>query len=356
MIEPSEILFVGIGKSSVLWYRCALPAMHLGADWVGVRGSPPAVQVMTGIVKNDTALPNYDDYKVIILQQVNGNKWLRQINALRERGIKVLYEIDDYLHGVRKAVDHDFRKQFTSERLRGYETCMRACDGIICSTEYIARRYARFNRNLYICQNGLDVERYGLTRPERSTINIGWAGATGHLKAMVPWLNGMLRVMRQYKDTCFISIGMPELADAINQALGTERAIGIPFIPVECYPAAMTMFDIALAPAGSSSWYRGKSDLRWLEASALGVPVIADPNVYPNIEPGRTGFWASGPDELSFLLRKLVEDAELRHRVGEEAREYVHRERTADIAARAWYEVCSAVVGGHESMNQLARS
>ena len=49
---------------------------------------------------------------MVILQQPFGTRWLRQINSLRERGIKVLYECDDFLHGVANQKTHDFRKDF----------------------------------------------------------------------------------------------------------------------------------------------------------------------------------------------------------------------------------------------------
>jgi Glycosyl transferases group 1 len=355
-LEAHEILFVGTDKTSVLWYRVALPAMALGADWVGVRGRPPGPQVVTGEVRGESMIPRYENYRLIVFQQVHGREWLAQINSLRKRGIKVLYEIDDYLHGVAKQTHHDYAKHFTKERLKGHELCMRACDGIICSTDYIARRYAKFNRNVYVCRNGLDVNRYSLTRPQRSTVTIGWAGATGHLAILLPWLNALLPVLSEHADTCFASIGDHTLAGPIGELIGAERAIGIPFCPIECYPAAMTLFDIALAPAGRTAWYRGKSDLRWLEAGALGIPTIADPVVYPEVEHGITGFHAATPQEMAAILRELVVDGELRTRVGEAAREYVLNNRTSEIAATQWYEVCCAVAGEYESMHQLARA
>jgi glycosyltransferase involved in cell wall biosynthesis len=106
----------------------------------------------------------------------------------------------------------------------------------------------------------------------------------------------------------------------------------------------MALYDIALAPAGDSSFYRGKSDLRWLEASALGQPIIADPVVYPDIEHGVTGFHASTPEEMGAILRELVADAPLRRRVGEAAKAYVTEHRSAHVSARQWASVLREVV------------
>jgi hypothetical protein len=188
-LQPREIIFLGIGKSAVLWYRAALPAMNIGADWCGVYGTPPTLTILTGQVRNDTRLPDYEDYRVVIVQQPFGDAWLAHIKKLQAQGLKVVYEVDDYLHGVRKQSGHDYAKGFGKERLVEYEICMKAADAMICSTEYLAERYARFNEHIYVCQNGLDVSRYNLTRPRRPTVNIGWAGATGHREPLAEWLN-----------------------------------------------------------------------------------------------------------------------------------------------------------------------
>lgn len=358
MIEMSEVLFIGIGKSAVLWYRAALPAHHLGADWVGVRGEPPDLQVMTGIVKGDTALPVFGDYKVIVIQQPFGHAWLKQIRSLQARGIKVLYEIDDYIHSVGKQREHDYARFYDKARVAQHELCMRICDGMIVSTDYLARRYAKFNRRIYVCRNGIDLARYRLTRPERPTVNIGWAGATGHMRELIPWLNeAVIPVMHAYDNTCAVIVGQPGMANPIGQLFEDRtRAIGVPFTTLECYPAAMCLFDIALAPAGSTAWYRGKSDLRWLEASALKIPTIADPVVYPEIEHGVTGFHAGSPDEARVVLDALVSDKILRERVGQNAFDYICEYRSSDMAALQWSEVLTAVEGEYESIYQLERN
>jgi glycosyltransferase involved in cell wall biosynthesis len=353
MLEASEVLFMGIGSSAVLWYRIALPAIHLGADWVGVQGHPPALQVVTGIVKGDTQLPNYDDYRLVIIQQPFGRGWFEQIKALQSRGIKVLVEVDDYLHGVASQPYHDYAKYFTKERLIAHERCMRVADGIITSTPYIARRYHKFNKNIYICPNGLDLARYQLTRPPRETTNIIWAGGTGHTQTLLPWVSELLKVMTDHPDTCFVAIGDTGFAHPVNKLFGAERAIGVPFCAIECYPAAMCLGDIALAPAGRTSWYRGKSDLRWLEASALGIATIADPDIYPEIEQGVTGMHATTPAEMGEALRELIEDPTLRWEMGQRACNHVNEHRSSADAALTWREVCQAVVGDYTSAHQL---
>jgi glycosyltransferase involved in cell wall biosynthesis len=336
-------LFVGIGKTGVAWYRCALPAMYLDCDWLGAVGEPPNLQFVTGLTETASATGVLFDYDVVVLQQPSTEAWLTAIREMQERGVTVLFDIDDYVHGVRKLTDHVSSKAFGLDKLHGYDQCMRACDGVICSTQWLAERYRHFNPRVWVCRNGLDLGRYNLTRPRRPGVAIGWSGASGHLKAATPWLVEVARVMDVRPETRFISVG-ERFANSFVKRFGPARSMTVGFAPLDSYPAAMTMFDIAIAPAGKTHFFLGKSDLRWLEASALGIPVIADPRVYPEIEHGVTGFHAANPTEFHNVLLELVDDAELRERVGAAAREYVREHRDMRVMAAQWVDVLREAV------------
>jgi glycosyltransferase involved in cell wall biosynthesis len=341
----TDVCMVGLGSSAPCYYRVMLPAQELECDWVGIAGFPPKLHWTTGAVRGQSQLPDFlSDYKVIVLQQPKGESWEQFISTAQEKGIKVVFEVDDYLHGINERDDHGYKDAYDKRALILYERCMRLCDAMFVSTPYLAKRYKKFNSNIHVCRNGIDLPRYRLTRPSRKTINIGWAGATGHVKALSPWLNAVNAIMMQREDTCFVSVGQ-NFADALKPTIGEHRAISIPFTAIEQYPSAMSMFDIALAPGGGGSWYRGKSDLRWLEASALGIPIIARPSVYPEIEPGVTGFHATAPHEMVPHLMELLNDAELRQGVGQAAREYVVEHRTIEKMSEEWRDALRAVAG-----------
>jgi glycosyltransferase involved in cell wall biosynthesis len=337
-----RVLFVGRGTSSVCWYRCALPATVLGADWIGVSGEPPRLKHLTARYGLQVELADFARYDVVILQQPRGAGWLGLTRDLQRAGVVVLYEVDDYAHAIREAGDHEFRTLFGADHLREMEALMGACDGVICSTDFIAERYARFNRATFVCRNGIDLARYALTRPGRDHVHLGWAGGMGHRDAVAPWLTAAADVMAERPATRFVSIGQP-FARELETRFGAERCLAIPFHALESYPASMTLIDVAVAPSGGTDFFRGKSDLRWLEASALGIPVVADPVLYSEIEHGVTGFHAGTPAEVRELLALLVDDAGLRERVGAAAREHVRRERDIRVMARQWAAVLDAV-------------
>jgi glycosyltransferase involved in cell wall biosynthesis len=337
-------LFVGIGTSAVCWYRAALPAIALGADWVGVRSAPPDLRIVTGDVGRVSGVESFASYDVVVLQQVRGREWMSVIRQLRAGGVRVLYEIDDLPDAIRKTSDHDHALAIDREWVREVELAMRVCDGVICSTDFLARRYRSVVSTTYTCRNGLDLRRYAMTRvPRPGSVTIGWAGGTGHRRAMGAWLPAVADVLRTNASARFMTVGEP-FASELAEEFGEERCIALPFTNLETYPAAMANFDIALAPAAPTNFFRAKSDLRWLEASALGIPVIADPEVYPDVRDGVTGFHAATADEAGSLLRALVADGPLRARVGAAAREHVAATRRIEVMAEQWRATLAAAV------------
>jgi hypothetical protein len=335
-------LFVGWTTNGIAWYRCALPATALGADWLSITGGPVNPTILAGnVTRRGLDVGGYD---VVVVQLAQGPQWLEAIRSWQRQGITVLYEVDDWLRGIRELEEHAHRDQYTLERVKQFEACMQAADGIVCSTPWLAERYARFNPRTWVCRNGIDLRRYAYTLPARDKVNIGWSGGTGHLAGARPWFLEVAAVMEQRPATRFVSVGMPYAA-SFARRFGPDRALDVPWSPLETYPASMTHVDIALAPAGKGGFFRGKSDLRWLEASALRIPLIADPDVYPDIEHGVTGFHARTPVEVRELLIELVDDPALRAGVGTAAHEHVATHRRAEVAAEQWAAVLRDVAG-----------
>jgi hypothetical protein len=105
-LTSADVLFVGKGTGVVPWYRTGMPSFHLGCDWVAMIGKPPHLNMQASLKRGGNTVPSLDDYKIVILQQPSGREWLREITRLKKKGIKVVYEVDDYLHGVRKVPGH----------------------------------------------------------------------------------------------------------------------------------------------------------------------------------------------------------------------------------------------------------
>jgi glycosyltransferase involved in cell wall biosynthesis len=337
-----KTVFVGWNFDSVVSYsRCFLPAIALGADHLVWRAGKDRLELLGGLGD----MPRPDDlfeYEVVILQQPSGRGWLEIVRRLQANGARVLYEIDDYVHGARKTKSHEFSSLFDEKVLRSMELVMRVCDGVIVTNDWLARRYLKFNERTWICPNGIDFARYQHPRPPRDGVTIGWAGGVGHKASLARWRAPLRAVMQARPQTRFVSVGYTAAAEYAAE-FGPGRAVAYPSAKLEVYPATMSLFDVAIAPSAENNLFRGKSDLRWLESSALGIPLVAHPDVYPEIEDEVTGLLARTPDEVEAALLRLVDDAGLRERIGRQARQVVSETRRIEVVAEHWRHVIEDV-------------
>lgn len=319
-----KTLFIGIGATPQTWYRAALPAKALGADWVGITED---FKIVTGQVEGESKTPVPVDYDVVVLQQPAGPAWLERIEALKSNGVRVLYEIDDYLHGISRVPEHVYRDYFTRNTLRWYDRCMDACEGLIVSTPFLAERYKK--RPVWVCPNGIDPERYAYSRHEpREYTTVGWAGATGHVDSLTAWLRGGAGDAIRESGSRLVILGPVEAAEAAAEILPVRF---VPWSAFDTYPAAMATCDVMIAPAGNTLWHRAKSDLRWLEASALGLPTVCDHHRYPEAE-----YRATSPEDAGRTLAGLLADPVELAAAGDRAREQVLSTRAFPTASEPW--------------------
>lgn len=344
MREIPKTLFLSWGMGVVGYYRCFLPALALGADYVAGVSLPPEMRMLGGMGKSPTTMADLEHYDVIVMQQPRGREFLKLINQLQDKGVVVLYEIDDYIQSARKMKTHELNEMFDADFVRELELSMPVCDGMIVSTPYLARRYRAFNPRTWACPNGIDLKRYAWPRPPRpdGVVTIGWAGGVGHQASLERWDPAIRAVMRARPNTRFVSLGF-RYSQFLWEEFGQERAWALPPAPLETYAATMTLFDIAIAPSAETNLFKGKSDLRWLEASALKLPLVAHPEVYPEIEDGVTGVHARTLEEVEASLLRLIDDAAERERIGNQAYEYVAAHRGIEVMAENWRAVLNEV-------------
>lgn len=348
VLESKDVLFVGVGRTPVCWYRAALPALYLGCDWCGVDDN---VNFMTGIVRGGTTLPNFQDYKVIVWQQPRSQRAREMIRRLRRMGKIVLLDCDDYLEGVRKQKDHDFRDErtFSKKEMEQWQRTMSLSDGIIVTTDWLRDRYARFAPKAWTCKNGLDLARYHKHRAPHPGIVVGWAGATGHHMAFDGVFDALHRVMDEHKEVSFVSIGQGFSDHLAARGVSTQRIINLPFTSVELYPNGMTLFDIALAPARPTNWYRAKSALRYYEAAAVGAATLGDSLIYHEIQDGVTGYQIHSPDEWYDRLKLLVTDHRLRMQIQRNAKHVALTEFDMFARRTQWMHVFEEVINDREA-------
>jgi glycosyltransferase involved in cell wall biosynthesis len=143
------------------------------------------------------------------------------------------------------------------------------------------------------------------------------------------------KILDKYKDVWFYCIhGVPQVYKEMKKVYWTRK-----WAKINLYPKFMASFkfDIGIAPLIDNNFNRGKSNLRWLEYSALKIPTIASnlPDFRRVISNGN-GYIVETLDQWESALSLLIEDQSKREQVGRNAYEVVKRDFNVSKTAKEY--------------------
>lgn len=181
-------------------------------------------------------------------------------------------------------------------------------------------------KKVKVIKNFVDGRVWKPVRLEKDgLIRIGYQGGWSHYEDWHEIGEALVDVMARHRNTILVIMGQTypgTLKDLPEGRVQTES-----WAPFEVYPWKFKTLniDIGIAPLANNEFNICKSEIKWEEYSALGIPTVAS-NVPPyslSIAHGKTGMLASGKDEWSEYLSALIESEERRRALGDAARAHV---------------------------------
>jgi glycosyltransferase involved in cell wall biosynthesis len=132
--------------------------------------------------------------------------------------------------------------------------------------------------------------------------------------------SALLSVMRRHPQVRLVIHGPLDLPPKFQRF--SDRVFQIPFLQGDDYLRALASWQINIAPLEDSLFNEAKSNIKYIEASILGVASICSGTApfREAIEHGRTGMIADTSQAWEEALTQLVLDASLRHRIAQAAR------------------------------------
>jgi glycosyltransferase involved in cell wall biosynthesis len=220
------------------------------------------------------------------------------------------------------------------------DAVMRRADLVLAGNDYLAGRARRAGaRRVELLPTVVDVSRYAVSeRTQGQLLTIGWIGSPSTARYL-KLITSVLRDLVASRDVRVVAVG--------------ANADQLEGLPVEVRPWSeageveeIQQFDIGIMPLPDEPFERGKCGYKLIQYMACGKPVVASP-VGVNreiIEQGINGFLANSHEEWLTALVSLLEDAELRKKMGEAGRKHVEeRYSTQQMAPRLASLLQSAV-------------
>ena len=260
----------------------------------------------------------------------------------RAQGKPVAYELDDLLTEL-----PDSHPDFLSY-LSTRSAILRALpqvDAVIGSTPELCSYLGQFNQHVHLLPNYLDDGLWEVRQsppPTGERLVIGYMGGHSHAPDLEMITPALLRLLEKHADRIqldFWGIAPPPALRDLpwvkwrQVALLSYREFAAYFSEQAC--------DIFIAPLADNQFNRAKSSLKFLEYSALGAP-----GVYSRVQPyarvvehGVNGLLADTPAEWFSALCQLVEDSELRLRLGAAARQTLQENWLLSAHVQEWADV-----------------
>lgn len=357
------VLLIHSEDSAVGMYRIWMPGKYLPKTGISVRRLPnesanlPNDREIGRTTKNKEMRKTFKKYgswedmaegaDLVVLQRSDNPQAIPLALAIREQyDIPLVYEIDDNIYDVSKN-SPAYQYWFPGSPLKDIaELFMRNVDAITVSTENLVDVYKQFNDNIYVLPNCQDPEAWKRIkrRGGNDKIVIGWAGGYTHYDDLKVIARPIKRILRNYPNVEFRIMGtLPDFLDKVDGVKFRTDGVHCTQWPKKL---AELNFDIGLAPIVERPFNAGKSNIKWQEYAMLEIPTVASNfGPYKSIEHGVDGLLANN-NEYSWELQitKLIEDEELRRRLGEAAKQSVLANYNIEKNIGQWHDAYSSII------------
>lgn len=334
MRKKLDVLYVIEQDAACAMYRARIPGLALSS--LGYK---------TGITL-DPHDPAIHQSRVVVWQRPSIIESLFEIIKARKDGIITVVDVDDDLWNIAK--DNPAYESWNKKNglpLRCLNECFAAANIATTTTPKLASKIMG-NYHVKIIPNMLHDGMWRNYRhadyPDGKVI-IGWAGSVTHRRDLLELSGVVETILVKYPEVEFQFGGMIPPFDT------HERLLSLKPVPMGEYPEMLQAFDIGIAPVQDTQFNRAKSDLKYIEYAACGIPTIASANgTYENIKQGVTGYKCKNAKEWIRYLSKLIENKQLRQDMGDAAYLYAQT-RNAGANAKLWvdaYGLPEKKVGG----------
>ncbi len=283
---------------------------------------------------------HYEDFEgadVLVFQRQYRPEAMSEMLRWKERGKKIVIDFDDNFfqldpHNVANRL-------YTPEVAERLKELVDAVDAVTTATGPLAEVYGAYAKTTLVLPNSLPERAFDFERRQPDRPIVGWQGSDSHQED-VKLLRSPLNALSRRYDFEFVTAGY-------NPRSLFKRVTARPWIKFTselAYFEQFADFSIGLCPLAKTYFNEGKSDLKWLEYSAMGIPTVASSlEPYREIEHEKTGLLARNAADWEKHIARLLEDDSLRSELGAAAREHVRENRTIEANIDRWRTLYSSL-------------
>jgi len=225
---------------------------------------------------------------------------------------KIIYNFDDAI-----MYDPENPGLNSPSHFRPFRRSVKLADMIIVGSSYLADHAREFNSNVKVLPLGLKVSDYKIdcTPKSNDKIRLVWIGSKSTLRYLAE-IKPVLEEIGSRFDNVVLRIICDDFFGLQNMEV--EKCLW----SKKNRAVDLATSDIGLAPLPDNRFTRGKCSFKVLEYASAGLPVVVSPvgTNTENIRDNITGFLATNTQQWVDRIAQLIENPQLRKRMGKEAR------------------------------------
>lgn len=207
---------------------------------------------------------------------------------------------------------------------------IKASSMVFAGNAYLASYARQYSNNVVIVPTTINTDLYQKSwqQKEPGAVCIGWSGSF----STVEHFETALPALKQIKEKYGTAVRFKIIGDK-NYYCKDLAVQGLPWVAAT-EVEDLSEFDIGIMPLPDTEWAKGKCGLKGLQYMALGIPALMSP-VGVNteiIQPGVNGYLPSTTEEWVRDLSLLIENNQLRRRIGNAGKDTVDQQ----FAVKAW--------------------
>jgi len=238
--------------------------------------------------------------------------------------------IEWFLSKIKKPIIFDFEDAvyLPREGLNNFIKCpskfftiVKLSKHIIVCNDYLKEFLSKYNKNISVIPTSIDTDKFFPLVKDNSNkekVVIGWIGSHTTVSLLLK-LENVLKHLAKRHDFILKIVGADkdifmEGVDIINEAWTLDTELN-----------SLKSIDIGIYPLPDNEWAKAKTPFKTIQYMSVGIPVVAS-RVAGNksiVQDGENGFIVNSEDEWILKLSRLIENAELRKKIGLNGRKTV---------------------------------
>jgi len=220
---------------------------------------------------------------------------------------------------------NDFNAKLNRKNAKATARIISMLDLMFVTTERLRFKYRKYldPKKIVIVPNAINFEafdKYFKYDKGDGKVHIVWPVSSSHLPDWMEIRKSLGNVLKRNKNTVLVTLGV-EMGCGRDIPLSQHEHIGWAMgYAGYLYNLFTSGADIGICPLGDNRFNWKKSPIKWEEMSSMQLPTVVSKVMYGDyVKDGVTGLVYENNLDFETKLQRLIDSAELRKQIGEQA-------------------------------------